>query len=73
METNLTKPEIGKEYHFWDDGKPNYIWSTDPLFYYTEEGQQVISFQDENGEYATIPLSVYNQIKERLKREFKNE
>lgn len=21
METNLTKPEIGKEYHFWDDGK----------------------------------------------------
>lgn len=21
METNLIKPEIGKEYHFWDDGK----------------------------------------------------
>lgn len=21
MKTNLTKPEIGKEYHFWDDGK----------------------------------------------------
>jgi hypothetical protein len=69
----LNKHKYCQEEHLLtDDGKPNYIWSTDPLFYYTEEGQQVISFQDENGEYTTIPFSVYNQIKRRLKMELQN-
>lgn len=70
----LNNHKYCKEEHLLtDDGKPNYIWSTDPLFYYTEEGQPVISFQDENGEYITIPFSVYNQIKRRLKMELKSE
>jgi hypothetical protein len=70
----LNKHKYCQEEHLLtSEGKPNYIWDIDPLTYKTEEGKQVISFQDENGEYVTIPLSVYNQIKERLKSELKNE
>lgn len=56
-----------KEHLLCDDGTQNYIYPCDPLFYYTEDGKQVIAFQDEDGEYITIPFQAYQQIKKRIK------
>lgn len=51
-----------------EDGTPNYNYSDTPLIT-VSEGKQLIHIRQENGEYYSMPIDVYNSIKKQIKEE----
>ena len=51
-----------------EDGAPKYNYSDIPLIT-VSEGKQLIHIRQENGEYYSTPIDVYNSIKKQIKEE----
>mgnify|MGYP003429979544 FL=1 len=49
-----------------EDGTPKYNYSNTPLIT-VSEGKQLIHIRQENGEYYSMPIDVYNSIKKQTK------
>lgn len=51
-----------------EDGTPKYNYSDTPLIT-VSEGKQLVHIKQENGEYYSMPIDVYNSIKKQIKEE----
>ena len=49
-----------------EDGTPKYNYSDTPLIT-VSEGKQLVHLRQENGEYYSMPIDVYNSIKNQIK------
>ena len=49
-----------------EDGTPKYNYSDTPLIT-VSEGKQLVHLRQENGEYYSMPIDVYNSIKKQIK------
>ena len=65
----LHKSKYCQEAHITnEDGTPRYNYSNTPLIT-VSEGKQLIHIRQENGEYYSMPIDVYNSIKKQIKEE----
>lgn len=65
----LHKSKYCQESHITnEDGTPRYNYSDTPLIT-VSEGKQLIHLRQENGEYYSMPIDVYNSIKKQIKKE----
>lgn len=65
----LHKSKYCQETHITnEDGTPKYNYSDTPLIT-VSEGKQLVHLRQENGEYYSMPIDVYNSIKKQIKEE----
>ena len=66
----LNNSNYCKETHITnEDGTPRYNYESDTPLITVSEGKQLIHIKQENGEYYSMPIDVYNSIKKQIKEE----
>lgn len=52
-----------------EDGTPKYNYESDTPLITVSEGKTLVHIRQENGEYYSMPIDVYNSIKKQIKEE----